>query len=220
MKLHTLSLPFNLPNHNRVLNYIWYTFYMNIQSPSYVLIENALSKEYVDIVLNKIKENNLVEEHPFSNFEGIKIDYCLIDPDNKIQDIIRDAEKYFRDNYVTPGRELVLSRSYGTIMNYGAFLEPHKDLYNSGREHDLSYGDALVCNIYLSDCDGGELVFPEIESAIKVNAGDVVLFPGYLLTHSVNMVKGGSRATILNHFSLLSEEDTKNIDSIAEKLKK
>ena len=69
---------------------------MNIQSPSYVLIENALPKEYLEIVLNKIKENGLVEEHPFSNFEGIKIDYSLIDPDNKIQKIINDAEKYFR----------------------------------------------------------------------------------------------------------------------------
>jgi hypothetical protein len=194
---------------------------MNIESPSYKVIRGALSKEYVDLVLEKIKENDLIEPHPFNNFQGVKVDYTIIDPQNKIQEILIDAEKYFRDNYVTEGREMVLSRSYGTIMNYGASLENHKDLYNSGREHDFSYGDALVCNVYLSDCDGGELVFPEIDVILKLNAGDVVLFPGYLLTHGVHTVKSGSsRITILNHFSLLSEEDTKNIDSIAEKLKK
>jgi predicted 2-oxoglutarate/Fe(II)-dependent dioxygenase YbiX len=191
-----------------------------MENATYKVIKNALTKEYVELVLNTIRENNLVEAHPFLKFEGIKIDYKLIDPEGKIQDILLNAENYFRENYLTPGRELVLSRSYGTIMHQGAQLEPHKDLYNSGREHDFSYGDALVCNVYLSDCDGGELGFPELNTELKINAGDVVLFPGYLLTHSVNPVNSGTRITILNHFSLLSEEDTKNIDSIAEKLKK
>jgi hypothetical protein len=191
-----------------------------MENATYKIFKNVLPKEYVDLVLSKIKENRLVEPHPFLNFEGIKIDYKIIDPEGRIQDILMTAETYFRQNYLTPGREIVLSRSYGTIMHEGAQLEPHKDLYNSGREHDFSYGDALVCNIYLSECDGGELVFPELNAELKINAGDVIVFPGYLLTHSVNPVKSGFRATILNHFSFLSEEDTKNIDSIAEKLKK
>ena len=59
MKPHVLSLPFERPNGNRILNYIWYTFYMNIESPSYKVIRGALSKEYVDLVLEKIKENDL-----------------------------------------------------------------------------------------------------------------------------------------------------------------
>lgn len=193
---------------------------MNTKSPEYVVIKSALTKEYVDIVIEKIKENNLIEDHPFTNFKGIKVDYSLIDPQNKIQSIINDAEQYFKKSYAKDGRDLLLSRSYGTIMIPGALLEPHKDLYNSGRVHDFSYGDALVCNIYLSDCEGGELVFPEIEVSLKLNAGDVVLFPGYLLTHGVNMVTNGSRVTILNHFSLLSEEDTKEIDTILERIKK
>jgi len=199
---------------------IWYNFNMNNESPVYMVIRNALTKEYVDSVIAKIKENDLIEPHPFTNFQGIKVDYSLIDPENKIQDIINDAEKYFKASYAKDGRDLLLSRSYGTIMSSGALLEHHKDLYNSGRQHDFSYGDALVCNIYLSDCEGGELVFPEIDVELKLNAGDVVLFPGYLLTHGVKMVKSDSRITILNHFSLLSVEDTKEIDTIIERIKK
>jgi len=199
---------------------IWYNFYMNTQNTTYAVIRNALTKEYVEKVISKIEENELIEPHPFTKFQGIKIDYSLIDPENKIQDILKNAEEYFRKSYVPEGRDLILSRSYGTIMSVGAMLESHRDLYDSGREHDFSYGDALVCNIYLSECEGGELTFKDIDVSLKLNQGDVVLFPGYLLTHGVNPVKSGSRITLLNHFSLLSEEDTKNIDSIAEKLKK
>jgi hypothetical protein len=193
---------------------------MTHDNMNYKVIRNAIPLEYVEIILKNIKDNDLIEEHPFNKFQGIKIDYSLIDPENMISGVLKDAEKYFRDHYVPKGRDIVLSRSYGTIMHPGALLEPHKDLYDSGREHDFSYGDALVCNLYLSDCEGGELMFPEIESRLKLNAGDVVLFPGYLLTHSVDTVRNGSRITILNHFSLLSEEDTKNIESIIDKIKK
>jgi hypothetical protein len=193
---------------------------MAIEFPEYLVFKNALTKEYVNIVLEKIQENNLIEPHPFGNFEGIKVDYSLIDPENKIKQILEDAEQYFRKTYASEKRELRLSRSYGTIMKPGAMIGDHKDLYNSGREHDFSYGDALVCNIYLSECDGGELTFSEIGVELKVSPGDVVLFPAHLLTHSVKTVIKGNRITLLNHFSLLSEEDTKQIDSIHEKFKK
>lgn len=193
---------------------------MTTTIPEYKVIREAIPKEYIEEIIKRIKDGGFIEPHPFTNFEGIVIDYSAIDPESKIQDIIKYAEEYFTEKYVTKERGMVLSRSYGTIMHKGALLEPHKDLYDSGREHDFSYGDALVCNIYLSECDGGELRFAEIGVELKLNAGDVVLFPGYLLNHSVNTVRDGDRVTILNHFSLLSEEDTKQIDLIKNKIKK
>lgn len=193
---------------------------MTTKHPEYKVIRQAIPKEYVDETLKRIRDGGFIEPHPFTNFEGIIIDYSVIDPENKIQNVIKNAEKYFIEHYVTKKRGMVLSRSYGTIMHPGALLEPHKDLYDSGREHDFSYGDALVCNIYLSECDGGELSFSDIGIDLNLNAGDAVLFPGYLLTHSVKTVEGGNRVTILNHFSLLSEEDTKQIDLIKNKIQK
>jgi hypothetical protein len=192
---------------------------MNTDKPSYKVLKGAIAKDYVNQMLNNINNNSLIEKHDFADFEGIVLDYSKIDPDNKVKELVEYAEKYFIENYMPENRTLILTRSYGTIMHPGAFLEPHKDLYNSGREHDFSYGDALVCNIYLSDCEGGELYFEELGVDLKLEAGDAVLFPGYLLTHGVRTVKSGNRVTLLNHFSLLSEEDTVNLDLIADKIK-
>jgi hypothetical protein len=192
---------------------------MNTANPGYKLIKEAIPKEYVEMMLHNIKTHGLVERHDFEDFEGIKLDYDLIDPENRVHDLIVYAEKHFRDNYVPKNRDMLLTRSYGTIMHPGALLESHRDLYNSGRQHDFSYGDALVCNLYLSECEGGELYFDELGVDLKLEPGDAVLFPGYLLNHGVRTIRSGLRITFLNHFSLLSEEDTKQIDLIANKIK-
>jgi hypothetical protein len=187
---------------------------MNTENPNYKVIKNVITKEYAQQMIDNVNNNNLTEEHPFSYFQGIPLDYSKVDPENKVSDLIKYAEQYFMENYVPENRSIVLTRSYGTIMNKNARLEPHKDHYNSGREHDFTYGDSLVCNLYLSDCEGGELYFEELGVDLKVELGDAVLFPGHLLTHGVRTVTAGSRITFLNHFSLLSEEDSKNIDFI------
>ena len=192
---------------------------MNTNRPGYKVIREAIPKEYVELMLNNIKENNLIEPHDFEDFEGIKLDYSVIDPENKVAGLISEAEEYFNKNYVPENRAMLLTRSYGTIMHPGALLESHRDLYNSGRQHDFSYGDALVCNLYLSECEGGELYFDELAVDLKLEPGDAVLFPGYLLNHGVRTIRSGLRVTFLNHFSLLSEEDTKQIDLIANKIK-
>jgi hypothetical protein len=186
---------------------------------TYKLIKGAIPKDYVELVLNKIKEHGLIEPHVFEDFEGIKAHYEIIDPENKIGKLLKDAEEYFSEHYVTEDRLMMLTRSYGTIMHPGALLESHRDLYNSGRQHNFSYGDALVCNLYLSECEGGELYFDELGVELKLEPGDAVLFPGYLLNHGVREIKSGRRITILNHFSLLSNEDSKQIDLIADKIK-
>lgn len=192
---------------------------MNTQNPGYKIIKNVVSKEYAETMMNLVRENNLIEPHVFSSFEGILLDYSKIDPENKVVDLIAYAKDYFLENYVPENRSIVFTRAYGTIMHENALLEPHKDLYNSGREHDFTYGDSLVCNLYLSNCEGGELYFEELQEDVKLELGDAILFPGHLLTHGVRKVTGGSRITFLNHFSLLSEEDTKQIDSIVDKIK-
>jgi hypothetical protein len=178
----------------------------------YKVVKQALSKEQVTDLMSRIKQNNCIEPHDFPDFQGIKLDYDLLDSDGVIQSIVKMAHDYFLENFSVPNREMLLTRSYGTIMHPGAFLGVHKDLYNSGRIHDFSYGDALVCNIYLSEnFEGGELVFPEIGVEIKPEIGDAVFFPGYLLDHGVNEIKSGVRVSLINHFSLMSEEDSKLI---------
>jgi hypothetical protein len=191
---------------------------MSDKNPEYKIIKNAISKEYAQFMLDKVYEHNLTEPHDFDGFLGIKLDYSIIDPENKVSELIKYAEEYFNEKYLTENRSILLTRSYGTIMHPGSMITSHKDLYNSGRLHDFSYGDALVFNLYISDCEGGELYFEDLGVELKVNAGDVVLFPGYLLNHGVRTVTSGLRVAFLNHFSFLSEEDTKDGNINAKKI--
>lgn len=182
---------------------------MSIDNPTYKVIKSAITKEYAQQVLKTVEELGAIESHPFDRFDGIILDYDKIDPENHLRNLLEYAFRYFKENYSIPGRDIVLTRSYGTIMHPGAMLGPHKDLYNSGRVHDFSYGDALVCNLYLSDFEGGNLYFDELGASLDLEAGDAVLFPGFLLNHGIEPVISGKRIAFLNHFSLLSEEDTK-----------
>lgn len=173
------------------------------------MIKSFITPEYAKHIFSLAQEFNLIEEHPFANFEGLVMDLEKIDPEAKLKELFELAKDYFHDNYSVEGRKIVFSRSYGTVMYPGAILDVHLDHYNSGREHDFSYGDALVCNLYLSDeYEGGELTFPDIDAEFKPEIGDVVFFPAFLLRHGVNEVKSGKRISLLNHFSLLSEEDS------------
>ena len=183
---------------------------MITDNPTYHILKSAIDKDYIKLIMDNVEKHNIIEPHVFTHYEGILLDYKKIDPENKINTILEYAKKYFQENYSVPGRDIVLSRSYGTIMNVGAGLTPHLDKYNSGHTHDFSYGDALVCNIYLSEFEGGELIFPELNEEIKPEIGDVIMFPGFLLLHGVNTVSKGKRVNFINHFALLSEEDTKN----------
>lgn len=182
---------------------------MSIDKPTYKVIKGAITKEYAQKVLKTVEELGAIESHPFDRFDGIILDYDKIDSENHLKNLLEYAFNYFKENYSIPGRDIVLTRSYGTIMHPGAMLGPHKDLYNSGRVHDFSYGDALVCNLYLSDFEGGNLYFDELGASLDLEAGDAVLFPGFLLNHGIEPVISGTRIAFLNHFSLLSEEDTK-----------
>lgn len=180
------------------------------------IIKSYITPEYAKNIVKLVREQNLFEDHLFYQFEGIKMDLEKIDPENKVSELIEIARSYFEENYSVPGRSIVLSRSYGTVMHPGAWLEVHLDHYNSGREHDFTYGDSLVCNLYLNDeFEGGELTFPEIGLEFKPEIGDAVFFPGFLLKHGVNEVKSGIRISFLNHFSLLSEEDSLNENILA-----
>lgn len=173
------------------------------------IIKSFITTEYAKSMVELINKFNLMEDHPFYNFKGIKMELDKIDPENKVNELIEIAKSYFEQNYSIPGRSILFSRSYGTAMYPGSWLDVHLDHYNSGREANFSYGDSLVCNLYLSeDYEGGELVFPEIGYEFKPQIGDAVFFPGFLLKHGVNHVKSGTRISLLNHFSLLSEEDS------------
>lgn len=58
--------------------------------------------------------------------------------------------------------------------------------------------------IYLSDCDGGDLVFPRQKVTVKCAAGRVVLFPScFAFPHESTPVLKGTKYAVLTWFGVL-----------------
>jgi hypothetical protein len=123
-----------------------------------------------------------------------------IDPDKillKVSDIVKT---YFLGKYEMLGT-LEFNRIFGVTMFEGAELPAHRDedANNDGvfdgkkRSH--------VCSLLLNDdYEGGELLFPDIDAVIKAEAGDMVVFPGYYMSHGVAKITKGTRRVLLVFF--------------------
>jgi hypothetical protein len=61
----------------------------------------------------------------------------------------------------------------------------------------------ISANIYVNDdYDGGELVFPEYDIAIKHQAGQLIWFPGgHEFIHGVNKIENGTRWNLITHLT-------------------
>lgn len=164
------------------------------------IVKNFVSSEYAkQWAKNGHKENNPLY-HPFENFNSL-LTNPETDPENKLQEVIDFGYNYFNKKYSGPNKTVVLDRSHGVVMSKGAWLVSHKDVYDPSSGNA---GNSLVCNLFLTDdYDGGELIFEEIDVEIKPNAGDLVVFPGFLLKHGVKTVKSGIRINVVNHFFLI-----------------
>lgn len=171
----------------------------------YIVVKDVLTKEEAAHLVKRAYDN--LYEHPFKGFQGFSPlnDEWYHHP--KIQKMLADAEQYFKDNYLSEGKEIVFDRQHGNIMNEGAELWAHKDVYDPS-DPGGGPGNALVCNLFLTDdYEGGELVFKDLNESIIPSVGDAIIFPGYLLNHGVNKVKGGSRINIISHFFLIDKSN-------------
>ena len=167
----------------------------------YVIWESVLDKDHVNQIVNYAKNNTT--PHPFNQFQGFSANWQYIDKNRVIENLLQKALLHFKENYEVEGKKVIFDRHNGNIMNVGSKLAPHVDVYDP-EDPNAGPGNALVFNIFITDdYDGGELVFESLEESFKMKAGDAILFPGFLLNHGVNEVKGGSRINIINHYFLV-----------------
>ena len=175
-----------------------------MSEPEYLIIKGFVDKDYATSWAKSAMDN--LVDHPFDGWNGfITGNGRNIDPENKVQEVRDYGQKYFNEKYASPGKKVVFDRSHGNAMSVGAYLVSHKDMYNP-EDIEHSPGNALVCNLFLNDdYDGGELIFPDQGLSLKPEPGDLVIFPGFLMTHGVNKVTRGTRLNIINHFMLQDE---------------
>lgn len=174
-------------------------------NPEYFILKQFINPDYARTWANDALTKFEPMYHPFEYFNGfvIKDDQNRVDPENKLKEVLECGYYYFTRTYAKKNKMVVYDRSHGVLMNPGASLVSHKDVYDP-QDSGSAPGNALVCNLFLTDdYDGGELVFEDLDVRIKPGPGDLVIFPGFLIKHGVREVKAGKRMNVVNHFFLV-----------------
>lgn len=174
----------------------------------YEVIDDFLTESDVNELLEMVVNHSGPDGKPF--FEGTSLlhsetldegEYPThIDPDRTLLRIKDKIESYYLDKYEMQG-DFIFSRMFGASMFEGAELHPHRDEDpNLDGEYD-GKKRSHVCSIILNDDhEGGELVFEDQGKSIKGKPGDMILFPGYYVSHGVAKITKGVRRVVLVFF--------------------
>lgn len=160
------------------------------------IIENYLSKNKCKEIADYMIANQ--SDHGLPNFKNFNMtlnpkDDAYYDPDNLISTLAEKAKLWFLKNYDV--KELEFNRCHGTLMYPGSYLWPHID-----EESPYNDGNSYVCLLFLSDYEGGNLIFPDQDLSLHFKMGDVIFFPGFLMKHGVSDVINGIRINLITHF--------------------
>ena len=171
----------------------------------YLLIENVLSNELTEKILNFYENNNnklIAHVTPTKNRCHIHPDKELeIEIDNKLsRSVFPEIKKiyYFDVKY----RELYKICSYNSESN-GKF-HAHRDTPHPYQHR--KYAMSLFLN---DDYTGGEFELPEYNLKIKPEKNSAIIFPG-ICSHKVNTILSGKRKVIITFFCSEIEGKTKN----------
>lgn len=177
---------------------------------TYEVIDDFLTEKDVSYLLDMVIKNSGPDGKP--NFEGTALldESALrdsgelyssgIDPQGLLLKIKDKIENYYLNTYEMKGN-FIFSRLYGCSMFEGAYLPDHRDEDpNPEGEYD-GKKRSHVCSIILNDdFEGGELNFSQHGAKIKGKPGDMILFPGYYVSHGVEKITKGVRRVILVFF--------------------
>jgi hypothetical protein len=177
-----------------------------------VYITDCVDQEYIDKIFALEDKLNIIDQihyfrSSFSDFDDNELSIYLTE---KINDaIIEYINKTQKDinEYIAKG--------YFHLSNWktGIELPPHIDTKINEEEQTHNPRPIINCLLYLTDdYDGGELIFPDINTSIKPKAGSVVVFDSDFM-HGVNAVKSGTRKTLESHLYSIHSEDIEEIKS-------
>jgi hypothetical protein len=175
---------------------------------TYEIIDDFLTESDINQLFHMVVENSGPDGKPF--FEGTALlDSKTLEEDRYPDDIdpnrlllkIKDKiESYYLEKYTMLG-SFEFSRMFGASMFEGAELGPHRDEDpNPDGEYD-GKKRSHVCSIILNDDhEGGELIFQDQGKSVKGKPGDMILFPGYYVSHGVAPITKGTRRVLLVFF--------------------
>lgn len=165
---------------------------------------NLLSEKQCDIIINENIDSETYQENSLNT--NLNIEYsggkvCDVNPYKKSIDIINKKtyeiiEQYYfylkEYNYFLPEP---LIKSFKYSHNYRFLTYKKDDTFHSHIDWEENNTYTGSCTINLSsDYVGGELSFFNFNYDLKLNKGDVVIFPASIFfTHGVNKIKNGVR---------------------------
>lgn len=159
-------------------------------------LEKALNKHKIEQI-HFFRSNLHNLENEFGAYLKSSIDAAIlayINLSNKIP-----SEYIVRENYNMS--EWKLNKS----------LAPHIDSIKYDHEDTHTPRSIINALLYLTDqYEGGEIVFPEIDVAIRPKAGSLVVFDADL-QHGVNAVTSGVRKTLSSNLYSIYAEDIEEV---------
>jgi predicted 2-oxoglutarate/Fe(II)-dependent dioxygenase YbiX len=177
--------------------------------PTYEVLEGNISADELRQLNEMVIKNSGYDPKPLFEGSGLIESFSVEVPENypismdpnkillKVLNIVKD---YFLDKYDMLGT-LTFNRMFGVTMFEGAVLPAHRDedANNDGIFDGMKRSH--VCSLILNDdYEGGELVFPDQNTSVKAKAGDMVVFPGYYVSHGVAEITKGTRRVLLVFF--------------------
>lgn len=170
-----------------------------------LIIDDFLSKEYLDILNHFIKTKSVQMNKDFAYVskktfkdESPEVFKIFVDLEKEIPKYINDYLKKF---------DIKVEEEPLNNMNFvsrapNTKMEEHLDYMpaEAGNGHPLAHMTSLI---YLNDdYDGGEIFFPEQNTSYKPNAGSLVIFPGNYF-HGVLECTGNFRHSTLALYSFV-----------------
>jgi len=168
-----------------------------------VIFKNALTKDQIEFILNSITDPVSMRgtNEYYSNESDTPLYAGISDADanlllhKTINTLLDEMEKIYGGIAIRSGSSFRYNE-----YRIGHGYKKHIDRsHNSKATSDREISVVIGAN---SDYSGGDLIFPRQDLSIRVEAGDVIVFPsGYTHPHEVTPVTKGTRKTIVTWLS-------------------
>jgi predicted 2-oxoglutarate/Fe(II)-dependent dioxygenase YbiX len=172
---------------------LYITDCINQEAVSNILeLEKKLNRPKIDQI-HFFRSNIPTLENEFGKYLKSSIDAAIL--------------AYINGSNKIPSEYIIRTAYQMSDWKLNKSLAPHIDSIKYDHEDTQSPRSIINALLYLTDqYEGGEIVFPEINIAIKPKAGSVVVFDSDL-QHGVNAVTSGVRKTLsANLYSIYAED--------------
>ena len=157
-----------------------------------VIINNYLNKKQINKAMKVLKSNPKIPWQ--ENLATETVPNTILQASAIVTKYAYKVSKLIKNKFRIDSNLYCVTSQIGS-WKHNEGLEVHDDTYGA-------YFTKFSFILYLNtDCEGGELIFPELDVTIIPKPGDLVFFPSHGYWHKVNPVRSGNRSTIVGFYT-------------------